>query len=114
MNDDYRIGQKNIERSEFVVPAYRVFQVTRKNPAFQEWNTHQDWTGDTKQSSAPPVYETLTVSAHLLQSIDPKTWAFIDFVVDPQQGPIQKLHRVIRGVIEIQEVTAAAPSQFAL
>lgn len=76
------------------IPALRMFEVVRHNPLY-DYST-----GDGSQS-----IERFTVTAHVAMAVDQQgtMWGFADYVNDPIMGPVQKLHTVRSGVIDITE-----------
>ena len=99
--NDNQTGQQQPLR-KFVIPALRVFKVTRYTPGVSAFEP-------------PDNIQELTVAAHVVQhSEDGQVLMFLDYIVDPLNGPMMQLRRMINGYIEMAEVTPARESSLLL
>ena len=82
----------------YKLPALRAFQVIRLNPL-------AGMPVEGEKDTVEPPFTAELVICHLIQYTGKGTvLLFLDLIVDRNQGPIQKLTRMINGYYDVREV----------
>lgn len=110
------------QRQAFVPPALRMFEVTRANPYFIPAHAAvvTQWTDDGApiDPRTDAEKQKLLVEHIVAQAIQHtgkgQVLLFLDFINDPNMGPMQKLTRIINGYIEVREVSMPERSNLIL